>query len=156
MRMHTSLWLLAGCAAVIGPACSSAQPAAAPELLAESTSALSTKISSHESGKNDRHTRTPIKHVVVILGENRSFDHVFATYKAKHGQRVDNILAKHIINEDGSPGPNFSLAIQKSAIDTPPSTYELRSRPRITESISSLMGEQREWCSSNRRGSDEA
>jgi phospholipase C len=24
--------------------------------------------------------RTPIKHVIVIIGENRSFDHVFATY----------------------------------------------------------------------------
>jgi len=25
-------------------------------------------------------TTTPIKHVIVIIGENRSFDHVFATY----------------------------------------------------------------------------
>jgi len=25
--------------------------------------------------------RTPIKHVIVIVGENRSFDHIFATYK---------------------------------------------------------------------------
>jgi len=24
-------------------------------------------------------TRTPIKHVVVIVGENRTFDHLFAT-----------------------------------------------------------------------------
>ncbi len=29
----------------------------------------------------DTQTRTPIKHVIVIIGENRSFDHVFATYK---------------------------------------------------------------------------
>src|SRR5262249_36260253 len=42
-------------------------------------------------------TRSPIKHVVVIVGENRTFDHVFATYKAKHGQYVDNLLAKGII-----------------------------------------------------------
>ena len=28
-------------------------------------------------------TATPIKHVIVIIGENRSFDHVFATYKPK-------------------------------------------------------------------------
>ena len=26
-------------------------------------------------------TTSPIKHVIVIIGENRSFDHVFATYK---------------------------------------------------------------------------
>ena len=31
---------------------------------------------------------TPIKHVIVIIGENRSFDHVFATYVPKHGQTV--------------------------------------------------------------------
>ena len=29
---------------------------------------------------NDAKTTTPIKHVIVIIGENRSFDHVFATY----------------------------------------------------------------------------
>ena len=28
-------------------------------------------------------TRTPIQHVIVIIGENRTFDHVFATYKPK-------------------------------------------------------------------------
>ena len=25
-------------------------------------------------------TRTPIKHVIFLIGENRTFDHVFATY----------------------------------------------------------------------------
>jgi phospholipase C len=25
-------------------------------------------------------TATPIKHVIIIVGENRSFDHLFATY----------------------------------------------------------------------------
>ena len=25
-------------------------------------------------------TRTPIKHVIIIIGENRTFDHIFATY----------------------------------------------------------------------------
>jgi phospholipase C len=38
-------------------------------------------------------TTTPIKHVIVIIGENRSFDHVFATYIPKNGQTVDNLLA---------------------------------------------------------------
>jgi phospholipase C len=28
----------------------------------------------------DRSTRTPIKHLIVVIGENRSFDNVFATY----------------------------------------------------------------------------
>ena len=39
-------------------------------------------------------TRTPIKHVIVIIGENRSFDHVFATYEPKGGQRIWNLLSE--------------------------------------------------------------
>ena len=27
-----------------------------------------------------KHTRSPIKHVIVLIGENRSFDHLFAAY----------------------------------------------------------------------------
>jgi len=62
-------------------------------------------------------TATPIKHVIVIMGENRSFDHLFATYKAPAGQSVDNLLSKGILNADGTPGPNFKLATQFKAID---------------------------------------
>jgi len=29
--------------------------------------------------KSDGNTATPIKHLIVIYGENRSFDHLFAT-----------------------------------------------------------------------------
>ena len=29
-------------------------------------------------------TASPIKHVIIIVGENRSFDHLFATYIPKH------------------------------------------------------------------------
>ncbi len=58
-------------------------------------------------------TETPIKHVIIIVGENRSFDHLFATYKPKdRHERVLNLLSERIINEDGSPGPNFSKAHQ--------------------------------------------
>ena len=70
-------------------------------------------------------TRTPIKHVIVIVGENRSFDHVFATYKPKHGQHVDNLLSKKIINEDGTPGPQYSLAAQYSADITDSNEFQL-------------------------------
>ena len=65
----------------------------------------------------DDATRTPIKHTIVIIGENRSFDHVFATYQPKPGERVDNLLSKRIINPDGTPGPNYSFAVQYSACD---------------------------------------
>ena len=30
---------------------------------------------------NESATTTPIKHVIVIIGENRTFDHIFATYE---------------------------------------------------------------------------
>ena len=70
-------------------------------------------------------TRTPIKHVIVIIGENRTFDHVFATYKPKRGESVSNLLSKGIVNEDGTPGPNFSLGAQSSAIDDHDDGYRL-------------------------------
>src|ERR1700688_3060424 len=64
-------------------------------------------------------TASPIKHVIIIVGENRTFDHVFATYKPTNGQTVDNLLSRKIINADGTPGPNFSQAAQIDADDFP-------------------------------------
>ncbi len=93
----------------------------APAVTAE-TSALTTAAPTTAS---ERRTNTPIKHVVVIVGENRTFDHVYATYKPKHGQFVDNLLSKGIVKEDGTPGPHFDLAVQKKAIDKAPRPYEL-------------------------------
>ena len=49
-------------------------------------------------GTNDLNTKTPIKHVIVIYGENRSFDHVFATYVPKKGEKVWNLLSEGIVN----------------------------------------------------------
>ena len=72
---------------------------------------------------HDASTTTPIKHVIVIIGENRTFDHVFATYRPVAGQTISNLLSKGIVNTDGTPGPNFSLASQSSASDT--TTYLL-------------------------------
>ena len=60
----------------------------------------------------DATTRSPIKHVIVIIGENRSFDHVFATYVPKKGEKVWNLLSEGIINSNGTPGPNFAKAEQ--------------------------------------------
>src|SRR5580704_7062869 len=69
--------------------------------------------------------RTPIKHVIVIIGENRSFDHVFATYQPKRGESVWNLLSEGIINADGTPGPNFSKALQSAASDPAPDAFML-------------------------------
>src|SRR5215831_18315619 len=69
------------------------------------------------SHKNDDVTASPIKHVIVIVGENRTFDHVFATYVPPPGEQVDNLLSKGIVNIDGLPGPNYALAVQNAAVD---------------------------------------
>jgi phospholipase C len=66
------------------------------------------------------HTTTPIKHVIIIVGENRSFDHLFATYVPSHrNERVQNLLSEGIINADGSPGPNFAKAHQYQITSAP-------------------------------------
>ncbi len=49
---------------------------------------------------NSPATTTPIQHVIVIVGENRSFDHVFATYIPKNGQTINNLLSEGIITLD--------------------------------------------------------
>ena len=66
---------------------------------------------------NDNKTTSPIKHVIVIIGENRSYDHVFATYVPKAGQTTMNLLSEGIIKADGTPGPNFEKAHQRAAVD---------------------------------------
>ncbi|MGH9516159.1 MAG: alkaline phosphatase family protein [Terriglobales bacterium] len=74
---------------------------------------------------NSGNTTSPIKHVIVIIGENRTFDHVFATYKPKAGETVDNLLSKGIVNEDGTPGRNFALALEYSAVDNSQDKYQI-------------------------------
>src|ERR1700734_1451411 len=58
-------------------------------------------------------TASPIKHVIILIGENRGTDHPFGVYKPHgKGQTISNFLSKGIVNENSSPGPNFSLARQ--------------------------------------------
>jgi phospholipase C len=68
-------------------------------------------------------SHTPIEHVIVIVGENRTFDHIFATYKPIHkDETVLNLLSKGIVNDDGAPGANYDKAAQFQAQDT--TTYQ--------------------------------
>jgi phospholipase C len=69
----------------------------------------------HDDNDHSRDTRTPIKHVILIIGENRTFDHVFATYQPPRGETVSNLLSKGIVNIDGTPGPHVALAKQWQA-----------------------------------------
>jgi phospholipase C len=73
-------------------------------------------------------TATPIKHAIIIIGENRTFDHVFATYVPKSSDTVWNLLSEKIVKADGSPGANYSKFAQSMANNfhsyllAPPST----------------------------------
>lgn len=66
---------------------------------------------------NDDATTTPIKHVIIVVGENHTFDNLFGGYVPRPGQHIDNLLSKRIVNSDGSPGPNFALARQRIGLD---------------------------------------
>jgi phospholipase C len=68
-------------------------------------------------------TLTPIEHVIVLIGENHSFDNVFATYRPTLGRYVSNLLTKGIIRPDGSLGPNAAEAAQFMVTPPLPSTY---------------------------------
>ena len=51
-------------------------------------------------------TRTPIKHVVFLIMENRSFDNVFGRFPGADGTRVGN--------DDGSPRPLTKASLQRA------------------------------------------
>lgn len=73
----------------------------------------------------DNDTASPIKHVIVIVGENRSFDHVFATYIPKKGESVWNLLSQGIIKADGTQGSKFWKGQQNAAEQNPADGYLL-------------------------------
>ena len=64
-----------------------------------------------------RTTETPIEHLIVIVGENHTFDNLYGAYQPKNGQTVSNLLSKKIIKADGTPGSKFNLSAQKKATD---------------------------------------
>ena len=57
-------------------------------------------------------TATPIKHLIVVIGENRTFDHVYGTYVPKSGASILNLLSERIVGKSGKPGQNFAAAQQ--------------------------------------------
>ncbi len=95
-----------------------------------------------------RPTTTPIQHVIVVVGENHTFDNLFGTYKPIHGQTIDNLLSKGIVKADGTPGPHFDLAKQRigrdenlySAETVSTGAYPTLPRPCTTWANSSTTG----------------
>ena len=62
--------------------------------------------------------QTPIKHVIVIVGENHTFDNVFATYQAAARPDGQHLLSEGIVRANGDPGAERRAARQWTATDT--------------------------------------
>ena len=60
---------------------------------------------------------TPIQHVIIVVGENHTFDNLFGTYQPKPGQKIWNLLSQGIVYSDGTPGSNFGKAAQNIGVD---------------------------------------
>jgi phospholipase C len=94
--MRRGLLRSASAAGVAGLALSALAAAAAQPAVAGATGAAA--------------TTTPVKHVIVIIGENHSFGNLFATYQPPRGQQIDNLLSEGIVTANGSPGRRAQLA----------------------------------------------
>jgi phospholipase C len=70
-----------------------------------------------------RPTATPIKHLIVLIGENHTLDNIYATYQPQGGQAFLNLLSRGIILKSGQPGPNFIFSQQYQINQPYPSTY---------------------------------
>jgi acid phosphatase len=76
---------------------------------------------------------TPIRHLIVIVGENHSFDNLFGAYQPVGAQTVSNLLSRGIINADGTPGPHFVEAQQwQASVTDKYSITPQRTRPFAT------------------------
>src|SRR5260370_7763643 len=71
--------------------------------------ASSQRERSDADDRKDNDTETPIKHVIVIIGENHTFYNIFATYQPKHGT-VANLLSNLILRPHPSSAPNPPLS----------------------------------------------
>ena len=69
----------------------------------------------HSTSAASRTTVTPIEHLIVVVGENLSFDNLFATYEPSAGHTVANLLSREIVDKNGGPGPRFADAAQREA-----------------------------------------
>lgn len=82
------------------------------------------KLADNADKLNKGATTTPITNVIVVIGENHTFDSLFATYEPlDKSQIVSNLLSQGIVKADGTPGANFAHAQQKQA--APSSVYTL-------------------------------
>ena len=106
------------------------RPCATVTLISFALTSISPSAFGEDRDSADQETTTPIKHVIVIIGENRTFDNIYATYVPKHGT-ISNLLSKGIVNPDGSPGPHADLAKQFRLQTINPVSYFIDTRKLI-------------------------
>ncbi len=82
--------------------------------------------------------KTPIHHVVVIIGENHSFNNVFGTYKPIGNNKVKNLLSQKIVTQNGLPGSQVKKAQQWQAIDTTKNPGHYSIKPTLTAPYKTL------------------
>jgi phospholipase C len=65
--------------------------------------ALATLMSSSPAtaDEGEARTATPIKHVIILIGENRTFDNIYGTYLPQGRQKIGNLLSRGIVSADG-------------------------------------------------------
>jgi|SRR5258708_39375329 phospholipase C len=85
-----------------------------PSRRATFAAALLVGVSPYGAMAQASKTATPIEHVIVIVGENPTFDNVFGAYIPRPGQTVLNLLSRDIIDDNGKPGRNFVFAKQRT------------------------------------------
>lgn len=78
-----------------------------------------------DDGGARHETATPIKHLIVLIGENWTFDAVYGTYVPKKGskQSVANLLSGGYVTASGAPGPDFHESSQFQINQPYPATY---------------------------------
>lgn len=76
-----------------------------------------------DHGARRHETATPIKHLIVLIGENWTFDSIYGTYQPKNGQTVANLLSSGIVTASGEPGPHFAKSWQFDINQPYPTTY---------------------------------
>ncbi|HEY6926539.1 MAG TPA: alkaline phosphatase family protein [Steroidobacteraceae bacterium] len=99
-----------------------ARLAAAVHFACAAALAVPTIVSASNNVADHTQTTTPIKHVIVIFGENVSFDHYFATYpyatnpkgepafhKLDDTPRADNLLAAGLLDQNPNSTQPFRM-----------------------------------------------
>ena len=76
-----------------------------------------------DDGRVKDKTATPIKHLIVLIGENWTFDSIYATYQPRNGQTVTNLLSNGIVTASGAPGPHHARSWQFQINQPYPATY---------------------------------